>query len=52
MGSLINFYLQNEFIDAISHVSKEVGDVRNSFIVLAGMYLIPMSSVLKSVRDT
>lgn len=52
MSSLINFYLQNEFIDAISHVSKEVGDVRNSFIVLAGMYLIPMSSVLRSVRDT
>lgn len=52
MGSLINFYLQNEFIDAISHVNKEIGDVRNSFIVLAGMYLIPMSSILRSVRDT
>lgn len=52
MSSLINFYLQNQFIKSLSHMNNEIGDVRNSFIVLAGMYLIPMSSILRSVRDT
>lgn len=55
MGSLINFYLQNEFIRTLTHASKEIlktyGDVRNSFIVMAGMYLVPMSAILRSIRD-
>ena len=56
MGSLINFYLQNQFIRTLTHTSKEIvktyGDVRNSFIVMAGMYLVPMSVILRSIRDS
>lgn len=55
MGGLINFYLQNQFIRNLTHVSAELksqyGDVRNSFIVMAGMYLIPMSRILIGIRD-
>ncbi len=55
MGELINFYLQNEFIKNLTHSSAEIlktyGDIRNSFLVMSGMYLIPMSVILTNIRD-
>ena len=56
MNGLINFYLQNEFVKNLTHASTQLkqkfgGDVRNSFIVMSGMYLIPMSTILTSIRD-
>lgn len=53
MDNLINFYLQNKIIKSISHIAANsvLNDTRNSFIVLAGVKLIPMSTILIAIRN-